>query len=76
MLCRVLQQAQRPHVSFDPYNEQHLEAFQMLCLGERNDAGHIHIRQHPTLRFVLEENFPDVRSMMFHKVGECSLPRW
>lgn len=70
MMCRTLHQAERAFVDFDPTNTEHIEAFHALCLGQRSDAGHIHIKQHPTLRFYLEENFPDVRSMMFHKVGE------
>lgn len=63
-LCPSLRHVESNPVVFDPTNPEHLKAFEMLCLGE---AGNI--RQHPTLRFDLEENFPDVRSLMFHKVG-------
>lgn len=63
-LCPSLRPVQKNHVSFDPTNSEHLKAFEMLCLGERGV-----IKQHPVLRFDLEDNFPDVRSLMFHKVG-------
>lgn len=70
MICRTLHQQQLPYVTFDPTNKEHLDAFRSLCLGEKTPVGYLQIKQHPTLRFLLEENFPDVRSMMFHRVGE------
>jgi hypothetical protein len=69
MICNTLSKAQRTTVQFDPNNVEHMEAFRLLCLGEPSHQG-VHIKQHPTLRFALENSFPDVRSMMFHKVGE------
>lgn len=69
MMCATLRKMQYDYVPFDPNNVDHMEAFRMLCLGDPSPQG-VHIKQHPTLRFLLETNFPDVRSMMFHKVGE------
>ena len=67
-LCPSLRPIQKNFVTFDPTNREHLKAFEMLCLGEHRDST-VPVKQHPTLRFELEDNFLDVRSMMFHKVG-------
>jgi hypothetical protein len=64
--CPSLAIIDRQHIDFDPTNQEHLEAFRMLCLGINND----HFRQHPTLRFNVAQPFTDVRTMMFHRVGE------
>ena len=72
LLCPTLRKVQLAYVSFDPTNTQHMEAFKLLCLGEKRPNGNL-IRQHETLRFDLEDGFTDVRSMMFHKVGEHHL---
>lgn len=69
LLCTTLRSVQLAYVKFDPTNAAHLEAFQTLCLGQRTPTG-FHIKQHPVLRFELEDGFPDIRSMMFHKVGQ------
>lgn len=46
-------------VKFDPKNKEHIRAFVML---------HYSGRQHPTLRFIVEQPFLDVRSMMIDKL--------
>lgn len=69
LLCSTLRKVQLSYVKFDVLDPEHLKAFEMLCLGEPTPVGGIRIKQHPTLRFELEDNFPDVRTMMFHKVG-------
>lgn len=70
MLCPTLRKVEMNHVRFDPTNVEHLEAFQLLCLGDRDQRGVMRSKQHPVLRFVLEDGYPDVRSMMLHKVGQ------
>jgi hypothetical protein len=72
MICRTLRRVQRNYVDFDVNNPEHLEAFRLLCLGNDDGLG-IHTKQHPSIRFNLEENFQDVRTMMFHKVGQAYL---
>ena len=72
MLCSTLRQVQRQYVEFDVNNAEHLKAFRMLCLGDDRPTGP-HLRQHPTLRFELDDGFLDVRSMMFHKIGSAWL---
>jgi hypothetical protein len=49
-------------VYFNPKNKDHLTALSLLV--EQN-------RQHPTLRFVLEQPYLDVRAMMLHKVAKA-----
>jgi len=72
MLCATLSKMQgQRYVDFDPTNPEHMVAFQMQCLGNYEDTGVIHIRQHKTLRFNLEQPFLDVPSMMNHKVGKA-----
>ena len=73
-ICGTLNKVQKQYVDFDPTNKKHLEAFKMLCLGKPNGAGVI-LQQHPELRFNLELPFEDVRSLMFHKVGEAYLEK-
>lgn len=46
-------------VSFDAKNKEHIKAFVTL---------HYRGRQHPTLRFHLEQPYLDVRSMMIDKL--------
>lgn len=67
--CPTLAVIDRQHVDFNPALPEHRKAFQMLCLGVNND----HFRQHPTLRFNVEQPFTDVRTMMFHKVADAFL---
>lgn len=67
--CRTLAAVDRQHVDFDPYDPEHAKAFKMLCIGANNDR----FRQHPTLRFNVEEPFTDVRTMMFHRVAQAFL---
>jgi len=69
LLCKTLRQAQMGYVQFDPTDRNHLVAFQTLCLGIDEGNG-VTNRQHSTLRFELEEGFADIRTMMFHKVGQ------
>jgi hypothetical protein len=52
--------------TFDPLNDEHLEAFEMLVYSGR---------QHQTLRFTLELPYLDVRSMMYDKVARLFLAR-
>lgn len=49
------------HVRFDAGNPEHLQAFYMLKFKAR---------QHPTLRFVLEDGFSDVPQMMQSKITD------
>jgi hypothetical protein len=65
--CPSLAVMDRQYVPFNPHNYEHRKAFKMLCLGVDND----NFRQHPTLRFSVEQPFTDVRTMMFHKIGEA-----
>lgn len=58
-------------VYFDPYNREHINAFEMQCIGEARDDGKVYFRTHPTLRFVLESPFVDIRTMMLYKVGQA-----
>lgn len=70
-MLQTLQPAYRTHVTFDPTNAEHLEAFNMLCLGTYDQKKNVMvIANHPTLRFKLEVPYTDVRTMMFHKVGQ------
>lgn len=66
MLCPTLRKIEKNFVHFDPYNEEHMEAFEYMCLGKNGT-----FRQHPTLRFHLEDGFVDIRSMMLYKVGRA-----
>lgn len=50
------------HTYFDVNNPEHIKAFQMLQFGGR---------QHPTLRFHVEQPHLDVRTMMMEKVCEA-----
>jgi hypothetical protein len=53
-------------VDFDPRNPEHLEAFEMLCLGIKGK-----LQMHPTLRFYLNPPFQNLRTQMLHMVAEC-----
>ncbi len=70
MTSHILRTVERSRVEFDPTNDEHLEAFKMLCIGDGAPREKFVVRQHPNLRFLLEEGFNDVRTMMLHKVGE------
>lgn len=70
-MCNTLSKVMRTHVDFDPKDAEHLKAFKMLVLGE--DGPTSCIRQHPTLRFNLDNPFDNVRTMMTHKVAESYL---
>lgn len=74
-LCPSLRPIQKSLVVFDPTNKEHLKAFEMLCLGESRNADST-VKQHPTLRFELEDKFLDVRSMMYNKVGQYYLENY
>ena len=69
-LCSTLSKVQKRFVEFDPCNPEHLEAYRMLCIGEKDDRGMIHVQQHPTLRFTTETPFEEVPAMMAYRVGE------
>lgn len=73
MLCPTLSKVQKAYVDFDVTNAKHLEAYAALSLGNVDERGNIHVKQHPTLRFHLEAPFVDVPSMMNHKVGHAYL---
>jgi hypothetical protein len=68
--CHSLAPVVKDYVDFDPNNPDHLKAFKMLCLGETYNAP---LKQHETLRFKIQPPFPDVRTMMFHKVSEAHI---
>jgi hypothetical protein len=70
-ICNTLAGVVRQHITFDPTNAQHLEAFRTLVIGEAGPQSSL--RQHPTLRFNLEHPFDNVRSLMVHKVAEHHL---
>lgn len=70
-MCNTLSKVLRHRVNFDPTNPEHLKAFKMLVLGEEGPTGNI--RQHPTLRFNIDNPFDNVRTMMTHKVAEAFL---
>ena len=70
MAARTLRSVERSRIEFDPTNSEHLEAFKLLCIGNGEPRDRFVVRQHPNLRFVLEEGFEDVRTMMLHKVGK------
>jgi hypothetical protein len=63
----ALAAVQKTQVPFDVNNPEHLRAFHMLCIGDDP------IKQHPTLRFQLDQPFLDVPSMMKHRVGQAYL---
>lgn len=69
MLCPTLNKTRKLYVDFDPHNLEHLKAYQMLSLGNKDEKGNIHVQQHSTLRFHLEAPFVDVPSMMNYVVG-------
>ena len=73
-MCNTLSKVLRQHVDFDPTNAEHLKAFKMLVLGEAGPASII--RQHPTLRFNLDNPYDNVRTMMTHKVTEAYLAKY
>ena len=73
MSSHILRNVERNRVEFDPTNFDHLDAFQLLCIGDGEPRDKFVVRQHPNLRFVLEEGFEDVRTMMLHKVGKYHL---
>lgn len=58
-------------VDFDPQNPEHMEAFEMLCIGTKDEDGIIRFRQHPTLRFNVKWPYTDLRTLMFHAVGRA-----
>lgn len=70
MTSHTLRSVERNRVEFDPTNTEHLEAFKLLCIGNGEPREKFVVRQHPNLRFVLEEGYEDVRTMMLHKVGK------
>lgn len=70
-MCNTLSKVLRQHVDFDPQNPDHLKAFKMLVLGESGPSSNI--KQHPNLRFNLDNPFDNVRTMMTHKVAQAYL---
>lgn len=70
MTSRVLRSVEQNRVEFDPTNKEHLEAFKQLCIGDNEPHEQPVFRQHPNLRFLIEDGFVDVRTMMLHKVGK------
>ena len=70
-MCNTLSKVLRQRVNFDPTNPEHLKAFKMLVLGESGPTSTI--RQHPSLRFNLDNPYDNVRTMMTHKVAEAYL---
>lgn len=58
---------------FDVNNPEHLQAFEMQCLGIKQPNGTIKHIQHPSLRFKLEKPYTSVNIMMLHKVSQAWL---
>jgi hypothetical protein len=69
-VCTSLNGIAKSYVDFDPLNPDHLRAFKMLCMGEGPGTP---LRQHPTLRFNVDQPFVDVRTMMFYRVCEAHI---
>lgn len=73
-LCGTLANVQRRFIHFDPSNIEHLKAFRSLCLGDPANKGELTgemtMKQHPVLRFDLEEQYESIPQMMLHKVGK------
>lgn len=59
-----LQRRNSNKVHYDPTNLQHLSALSMLLKDGK---------QHPTLRFVLEHPFVDIKMMMLTKTALATL---
>lgn len=59
--------AKPPLVRFDPTNNEHKIAFWMLL-----EKG----KQHPTLRFILEDTYRSVPEMMEAKMTEKPITQW
>lgn len=59
----ALSRAQTMRETFDPDNDEHLKAFELLMNG----------RQHPTLRFHVELPYTNVLQTMYDKVGRAYL---
>lgn len=62
----LLAHASQVKVPFDPKNQVHLAAAKLLLSRDTS-------RQHPTLRFVLEHPYVDVRQMMMVKIAQTFL---
>ncbi len=73
-MCNTLGKVLRQYVDFNPQDPEHLKAFKMLVLGEAGPTSNI--KQHPTLRFNLDNPFDNVRTMMTHKVAEAYLAKY
>jgi len=56
----ILQTVQREYIVFDPTNDQHRQAFYML-----HETG----KQDEKLRFILQEPYANVLSMMADKIA-------
>ena len=55
----LLDKVTKKQVAFDPTNKEHLQAFESVYL---------HGRQHPTLRFTLDEGYTSVVTMAQDKI--------
>ena len=53
-------------VRFDPSNTEHKRAISMIETG----------KQHPTLRFILEDTYRTVPEMMADKIGTKPVSQW
>jgi len=58
----ILSSIQKEPVVFDPNNREHVEAYSML---------HYQGRQHPHLRFFLDDNYLSVYHMMASRITEA-----
>lgn len=58
MLCSTLDKVARKEVVFDPKNKEHIKAMLMLRFEHK---------QHPTLRFALEDGYNTIPNMMVDK---------
>jgi hypothetical protein len=59
-ICKSLKGVPKKEVVFDLDNPTHTAAVKSLMIEGR---------QHPTLRFVLEDQFPSVPIMILHKIA-------
>jgi len=69
MLCPTLNKVRKQVVDFNPHDQEHLKAFAMLSLGNKDERGNIHVKQHSTLRFHLETPFVSIPDMMNNVIG-------
>lgn len=63
--CRSFEVIGRSYTDFDPTDQEHLKAAQLLCNPDLNEP----VRQHSDIRFYLEQPYNDVRTMLLMKIA-------